>query len=81
MRKNSSDIGCCRESLYCSLEVESILFQNEIMVHEVRTEAGPEPIDFFRIERMPEVRVEFLPPIEEVEDIIEPVVLVDSHAL
>ncbi len=61
--------------------MESILLQDETMVHEIRPETGPESVDFFRIERMPEVRVEILSAIEEVEDIIEPVVFVEFHIL
>ncbi len=60
--------------------MQAIFFHDQIVIHRVRTETRPESIDFLRIELVPEVRVEILPSVEEVEDIIEPVVFIDSHA-
>ena len=49
------------------------------MIHEIRTETRPEAVYFFRIEFMPEVRVEFELPIEKVENIREKIYLIELH--
>ncbi len=61
--------------------MQAIFVYDQIMVHIVRTEAGPEPVDSLRIEGMPEVRIEFLSSVEEIKYIIEPIIFIDSHAL
>lgn len=57
--------------------MQAIFFLDQIMVHIVGTETGPESINTSRIERMPERRVELLPSLEEVEDIEKPIIFID----
>ena len=58
--------------------MKSILRDDEIVVHIVSPETSPESIYPLGIELMPEVAIELLSSVEEVEDIAEPIVLIDS---
>jgi hypothetical protein len=62
-----------------SLKMQAVFCYHEIIVAKVRTKASPESIYHLRVESMPEVGVQFLSPIEEVEDIIEPIGFVYLH--
>lgn len=55
----------------------SILFLEDIMIHEIRTETRPEAVYFFRIELMPEVRIEFELAVEKVKNIREKIRLIE----
>ena len=57
----------------------SIFLLEDIMIHEIRTETRPEAVYFFRIELMPEVRVEFELAVEKVENILEKIHLIELH--
>ena len=61
-----------------SLEVKSVFIDHEIIVAEIRSKAYPESVDHIWIHLVPEVRVEFLSPIEKVEYIIEPIGFIDT---
>ena len=58
--------------------MKAVFCNHEIVVHIVGTETCPESIYPLGIECMPEVAIEFLSSIKIVEDIAEPVVLIDS---
>ena len=62
------------------LKMQAILVYNEIVVAKVRTKTSPQSIYHLRIKSMPEVGVQFLSSIEEVQHIIEPIGFVYLHA-
>jgi hypothetical protein len=61
--------------------MESILRDDDIIVHIVSTETSPKPVYPLGIEYMPEVTIELLSSVEIVEDISEPIVFIDSDTL
>ncbi len=61
------------------LKMQSIFCDHEIIVAKARTKTSPESIYHLRIKSMPEVGVQFLSPIEKIEDIIEPIGFVYLH--
>ena len=60
--------------------MESILREDEIVVHIVGTETSPESIYPLGIEHMPEVAIELLSSLQKIHDIIEPIVLVNTNS-
>ena len=58
--------------------MEPILRDDEIIVHIISTETSPESVYPLGIELMPEVAIELLSPVEVIENIRQPIVLIDS---
>lgn len=53
--------------------MESVFSENEIMVAEVRSKTGPKSVNHLGIQPMPEVGIEVLLPIEEIQYIFYPI--------
>jgi hypothetical protein len=60
--------------------MDPILRDDEIVVHIVGTKTSPESIDPLGIEYMPEVAIELLSSLQKIHNIIEPIVLIDTHS-
>ena len=58
--------------------MKTILGDDEIIVHIISTETSPESVYPLGIELMPEVAIELLSPVEVIENIRQPIVLIDS---